>query len=80
MSFMAIRLLQSFSSFSLEMDAFPPEARPPVEWAEKGRGRKAKERFRPQIVLTMSSKVCWFSFWGPRKADWVGGHVREECG
>lgn len=55
MSFMAIRLLQSFSSFTLDTEAFPPSARPPVEWAEQGRGRKRVERFRPQIVLTMSS-------------------------
>ena len=62
MSFMAIRLLQSFSSFTLDTDAFPPSARPPVEWAEKGRGRKRVERFRPQIVLTMSSTVRFLPF------------------
>jgi hypothetical protein len=59
---MAIRLLQSFSSFTLDTDAFPPSARPPVEWAEKGRGRKRVEGFRPQIVLTMSSTVRFLPF------------------
>ncbi|KAJ6557405.1 hypothetical protein DFH09DRAFT_545281 [Mycena vulgaris] len=40
MSFVLIRLLQSFSSFALDADAFPPEARPPLEWAAL-EGRKA---------------------------------------
>ncbi|KAJ7626690.1 cytochrome P450 monooxygenase pc-1 [Mycena polygramma] len=52
MSFIIIRLLQSFSSVSLDMDAFPPDARPPPEWAML-EGRKAAEKVRPKMHLTM---------------------------
>ncbi|KAJ7645438.1 cytochrome P450 [Mycena polygramma] len=52
MSFIIIRLLQSFSSVSLDMDAFPPDARPPPEWAMLD-GRKAAEKVRPKMHLTM---------------------------
>ncbi|KAJ7602447.1 cytochrome P450 [Mycena polygramma] len=52
MSFMLIRLLQSFSSFSLDEAAFAPEARPPTEWASAP-GRKGIDKFRPQTHLTM---------------------------
>ncbi|KAF8208856.1 cytochrome P450 monooxygenase pc-3 [Mycena galopus ATCC 62051] len=52
MSFVIIRLLQSFSSVSLDLDAFPPGARPPTEWA-MFEGRKAVEKFRPKLHLTM---------------------------
>ncbi|KAJ7780558.1 cytochrome P450 [Mycena maculata] len=55
MSFIIIRLLQNFSSFSLAVDAFPPEARPPPEW-ELLEGRKAADRFRPKMHLTMYSE------------------------
>ncbi|KAJ7648704.1 cytochrome P450 [Mycena polygramma] len=43
MSFLLIRLLQSFSSFTLDEDAFAPDARPPTSWA-KAPGRKGIER------------------------------------
>ncbi|KAH6889000.1 cytochrome P450 monooxygenase pc-1 [Coprinopsis sp. MPI-PUGE-AT-0042] len=57
MSFVLVRLLQQFSSFSLDEEALTPELRVPKEWAETGKNsRKAKERFRPHTVLTMSSK------------------------
>lgn len=57
MSFVLVRLLQQFSSFSLDEEALTPEMRVPKEWAETGKNsRKAKERFRPHTVLTMSSK------------------------
>ncbi|KAJ7134537.1 cytochrome P450 monooxygenase pc-2 [Mycena epipterygia] len=56
MSFILIRLLQNFSSFSLDLDAFRPEARPPAEWAELAEGRKALDRFRPKMHLTMYSE------------------------
>ncbi|KAJ6513501.1 cytochrome P450 monooxygenase pc-1 [Mycena vulgaris] len=54
MSFMIIRLLQAFSSFSLDEDAFAPEGRPPAEWAAT-EGRKAIEKFRPKLHLSMST-------------------------
>ncbi|KAK7024847.1 cytochrome P450 52E1 [Favolaschia claudopus] len=54
MSFMIIRLLQSFSSFSLDEAAFAPGALPPAEWAACA-GRKGVERFRPKLHLTMST-------------------------
>lgn len=57
MSFILIRLLQNFSSISLDTEAFAPDARPPSHWAEaKGESRKSKEKFKPKIVLTMSSQ------------------------
>ncbi|KAJ7923482.1 cytochrome P450 monooxygenase pc-1 [Mycena leptocephala] len=43
MSFMIIRLLQAFSSFSLDEDAFSPE------------GRKAIDKFRPKLHMAMST-------------------------
>ncbi|KAJ7289341.1 cytochrome P450 monooxygenase pc-1 [Mycena rebaudengoi] len=52
MSFMLIRLLQSFSSFALDESAFAPEALPPAEWAGAP-GRKGIDRFRPKIHVTM---------------------------
>ncbi|TFK39527.1 cytochrome P450 [Crucibulum laeve] len=56
-SFVLIRLLQSFASFSLCPEAFPPDARPPADWKNaEGESRKAREQFRPHIILTMSSK------------------------
>ncbi|KAF7305559.1 Cytochrome P450 [Mycena chlorophos] len=57
MSFMLIRLLQSFAKFELAEDAVPPDsdARPPVEW-RVAQGRKAVERFVPKVHLTMSAK------------------------
>ncbi|KAJ6614110.1 cytochrome P450 monooxygenase pc-3 [Mycena sp. CBHHK59/15] len=54
MSFMLIRLLQSFSSFSLDEDAFAPEGRPPASWAAT-EGRKAIEKFRPKLHMAMST-------------------------
>ncbi|KAJ7181145.1 cytochrome P450 monooxygenase pc-1 [Mycena filopes] len=52
MSFMLIRLLQSFSSFSLDEAACSPEGQPPAEWAAAP-GRKGIDRFRPKAHLTM---------------------------
>lgn len=54
MSFMLVRLLQTFSSFSLDPDACPPEFRPPAEWKTAG-GRKAIDNFFPKMSLTMYS-------------------------
>ncbi|KAJ7736572.1 cytochrome P450 [Mycena maculata] len=59
MSFMLIRLLQSFSSFELDEAAFAPEARPPKEWANFP-GRKGIDKFRPKLHLTMyTSDGMW---------------------
>ncbi|KAJ7183187.1 cytochrome P450 [Mycena filopes] len=52
MSFVIIRLLQNFSSISLDLDACPPDARVPPEWAGQP-GRKGVEQFRPRAHLTM---------------------------
>ncbi|KAJ6478100.1 cytochrome P450 [Mycena vitilis] len=52
MSFLLIRLLQSFSSFSLDENASAPDARPPASWASAP-GRKGVEKFRPRAHLTM---------------------------
>ncbi|KAF9012880.1 cytochrome P450 monooxygenase pc-3 [Hymenopellis radicata] len=53
-SFMLVRLLQNFASFSLDEDAFHPSCRPPSEWAACP-GRKGIDRFCPRTTLTMYS-------------------------
>lgn len=55
MSYILIRLLQSFSSIHLDLDAQPPESRPPAAWATKS-GRKGTEKFWPKNHLTLYSK------------------------
>ncbi|KDR78034.1 hypothetical protein GALMADRAFT_64763 [Galerina marginata CBS 339.88] len=52
MSFMIIRLLQTFSSIDLDLAAAPPESVPPKDWAETS-GRKAIEKLFPKMHLTM---------------------------
>ncbi|KAF8957214.1 cytochrome P450 monooxygenase pc-3 [Flammula alnicola] len=52
MSFMIIRLLQTFSFVELDASAAPPEAHPPAEWAQT-KGRKAIEKLFPKMHLTM---------------------------
>ncbi|KAF7299062.1 hypothetical protein MIND_00854500 [Mycena indigotica] len=52
MSFILIRLLQNFSEFHLDTEAFRPETRPNPDWAAL-EGRKAMDKFRPKIHLTM---------------------------
>ncbi|KAH9849993.1 cytochrome P450 monooxygenase pc-3 [Lenzites betulinus] len=52
MSFFMIRLLQNFSSVSLDLAAQPPESRPPPEW--KGApGRKGQEQIFPKSHFTL---------------------------
>ncbi|KZP20533.1 cytochrome P450 [Athelia psychrophila] len=53
-SFMLIRLLQNFSSVSLDPSAQPAETRPPASWAGQA-GRKGIEQFWPKSHLTMYS-------------------------
>ncbi|KAJ7212195.1 cytochrome P450, partial [Mycena pura] len=55
MSFILVRLLQNFSSFSLETDAFRPETRPAPEWAAL-EGRKGADKFWARMHLTMYSE------------------------
>jgi hypothetical protein len=52
---MLIRLLQRFSSISLDPEAQPPHSRPPPDWS-RAKGRKAIERFFPKSHLTMYSE------------------------
>ncbi|KAJ7454718.1 cytochrome P450 [Mycena latifolia] len=52
MSFVLIRLLQNFSSISLDVDACSPHCRVPEIWAGQP-GRKGVEQFRPKAHLTM---------------------------
>jgi hypothetical protein len=59
MSYMLIRVLQSFSSISLDVDAQPPETRVPASWA-KVPGRQSMERFWPKAHLTMHARVRHF--------------------
>jgi len=51
-SFMLIRLLQTFSAFTLDTAAQPPEARVPNSWAT-AKGRKSFEKVWPKKHLTM---------------------------
>ncbi|KAK2462197.1 hypothetical protein APHAL10511_005785 [Amanita phalloides] len=51
-SFMLIRLLQSFSSITLSTESTRPDLLPPAEWKESG-GRKAGEKFMPKNHLTL---------------------------
>ncbi|KAF9487380.1 cytochrome P450 monooxygenase pc-1 [Pleurotus eryngii] len=53
MSFMIIRLLQNFDSFTLAEDAQPPSTQPPAHWKETLGMRKAIEKFYPKVNLTM---------------------------
>lgn len=41
---------------SLDLDAQPPESRPPSQWKHDG-GRKAAEQVVPKVHLTMYTKV-----------------------
>ncbi|KAF8217518.1 cytochrome P450 monooxygenase pc-1 [Mycena galopus ATCC 62051] len=69
-SFMLIRLLQSFSGTALDPDACPPHARVPPEW-RNGPGRMAVERFRPRLHLTLSSEGGLWVKMTERKDDEV---------
>lgn len=56
MSFVLIRLLQTFSSISLDVDAQSPDTRPPAHWAG-AKGRKGTEEIWPKVHLTMYTYV-----------------------
>jgi hypothetical protein len=61
---MIIRLLQQFSSISLDMDALPAECHPRPEWKQGG-GRRAIEKTWPKAHLTMYAAVS-FGYFEPR--------------
>ena len=52
MSFMLIRILQTFSSILLDTASQPPETRVPRSWAI-AKGRKVIEKIWPKTHLTM---------------------------
>ncbi|KAJ3569110.1 hypothetical protein NP233_g5265 [Leucocoprinus birnbaumii] len=52
MSFMLIRLMQNFSSISLELGAFPPGSLPPEEF-KLAPGRKGIDKVWPKMTLTL---------------------------
>ncbi|KAF7314609.1 Cytochrome P450 [Mycena kentingensis (nom. inval.)] len=54
MSFMLVRLLQNFSGFRLDEEAWAPETRPPANWKNET-GRRRIEKFKPKVHLTMYS-------------------------
>ncbi|KAF9448161.1 cytochrome P450 [Macrolepiota fuliginosa MF-IS2] len=60
MSFLLVRLLQRFDNVKLEVDAMEPEGRVPKEWGqqtmEESGSRKAVEKVRPKMLLTMCVK------------------------
>lgn len=58
-SFMLIRMLQTFNKFELDPSAQPPDSRPPAAW-KNAPGRQAIERIFPKAHLTMYSyKGLW---------------------
>jgi len=70
-SFFLIRLLQSFSSFSLADDAQPLEARPPANWKDVG-GRAAIEKIWLKSHLTMNVKGgLWVRMTETKETDGV---------
>jgi len=57
MSFMLVRLMQSFSSIFLELDSFPPGSLPPEEF-KLAPGRKGIDKIWPKTTLTLYVTVC----------------------
>ncbi|KAG2139813.1 cytochrome P450 [Suillus bovinus] len=69
MSFMLIRLLQSFSSLTLHLEAQPPGTLPPADWAQ-AEGRKSREQFWPKVHLTIYAHGgLWVRMTEAEKAD-----------
>ncbi|KAK7046126.1 hypothetical protein VNI00_007129 [Paramarasmius palmivorus] len=52
MSFILIKLLQTFKSFTLEQNVADPEFHPPAEW-KNAPGRKGLDNIFPKLALTM---------------------------
>jgi len=65
-SFFLIRLLQQFTNFRLAPEAQPDK--PPASWVEDG-GRKATEKIRPTIHLTLSIKGGLWARMDPVKSE-----------
>jgi hypothetical protein len=57
-TFLLVRLLQEFDTFTLAPDAHPEGSLPPPEW-QNGTGREPKERICPQYALTLFVKVSY---------------------
>ena len=54
---MLVRLMQNFSSISLELDSFPPGSLPPEEF-KLAPGRKGIDKVWPKATLTLDIAVC----------------------
>ncbi|KAH9483075.1 Cytochrome P450 monooxygenase 75 [Psilocybe cubensis] len=54
-SFFLVKMLQQFTNFRLAPDAQPEDSKPPASWAE-GSGRRATEKIRPAMHLTLFVK------------------------
>ncbi|KXN91429.1 Cytochrome P450 52E1 [Leucoagaricus sp. SymC.cos] len=52
MSFMLVRLMQNFTSITLDLGSFPPGTLPPDEW-KLAPGRKGIEKVWPKMTLTL---------------------------
>jgi len=57
MSFTLVRLMQNFSSISLELDSFPPGSLPPEEF-KLAPGRKGIDKIWPKASLGLYINVC----------------------
>lgn len=57
MSFMLVRLMQNFTSISLELDSYPPGTLPPEEF-KLAPGRKGVDKVWPKATLTLYLAVC----------------------
>ncbi|KAL0948004.1 hypothetical protein HGRIS_010626 [Hohenbuehelia grisea] len=61
-SYLLVRLLQQFDTFTLASDVQPEGSLPPTEWKER-RGRQAIERVWPQAAMTLYIKGgLWVRF------------------
>ncbi|KAK0202806.1 cytochrome P450 [Desarmillaria ectypa] len=56
-SYYLIRLLQTFSSFSLAMDAQPTEGTPPASWVKSSGTTKGRDKIMFGLHLTMYAKA-----------------------
>ena len=54
---MLVRLMQNFSSISLELDSFPPGSLPPEEF-KLAPGRKGIDKIWPKVALALYINVC----------------------
>lgn len=86
MSFMLIRLLQTFDSVTLAKDAQPAWSLPPTEWkqsAAQGK-RRAREELWPKVHLTLYANVCHLccrclAFPNRSVVGWLVGEDERRC-